>query len=135
MNLLRGWIRRRGTAAATLLLGKVEMAIPESVHAARPSLAARDDRAIAIGFRPEHVIDAGAGDEHVVTGRVELREGLGSECLVHVRVGVPDLEQSDALLVARLPPHTTLQIDMTAHLALDLGRASFFDLETGLAIV
>ena len=44
------------------------------------------------------------------------------------------VDPTDPLFVARLAPDTPLQIDSIAHLELDIAKASFFDLATGLAI-
>jgi multiple sugar transport system ATP-binding protein len=143
MNLLRG----RYTAAdggGSLRIGSASVSVPAGISA---SLSAYDGRDIAVGLRPEHLLegDGGASGSDVLTGKVAVREGLGSEVIVHVEVdaeGVDTAEIRDAtegggtgqMLVARLPPKTSLRVDDIARLHVDAAQMHLFDLETGLAI-
>ena len=85
MNVLRGVFRRTGEGGV-IAAGSQEVEVPASVLAARPSLAAYDGKEIAVGLRPEHLEDAALGGDtsHTISGTVEIREGLGSEVLLHV---------------------------------------------------
>jgi multiple sugar transport system ATP-binding protein len=136
MNLLRGRIRRGADDVLTVVLGRFEFRLPDSVVHDRPRLRDFDGVEIAFGIRPANIVEAAGGqsEQPTVKGTVELREGLGAESLIHVRLDVPTVDPSNPLFIARLAPDTRLQIDSTASLALDLCRASFFDLEDGLAI-
>ena len=145
MNMLRGTY---DAAASTLQVGSNTLSVPEAVKAARPSLAGYDGRDIAVGIRPEHIADADLGNTEGrsrLTGSVEVREGLGSEVLLHVeidagKVTAEDIEsetrgdEHSSVIVARVSPTTKLQPDQTANLAVDTEHLQLFDLETGLAI-
>jgi multiple sugar transport system ATP-binding protein len=145
MNMLHG---RYDAAAATLTVGSNTMSVPDSVKAARPSLSNYDGRNIAVGIRPEHIADADLGNTEGrsrLTGSVEVREGLGSEVLLHVtvdagKVTAEDIEsetpgdEHSSVIVARVSPTTKLLPDAIANLAVDTEHLQLFDLETGLAI-
>ena len=145
MNMLNG---RYDAAAGTLTVGSNTLTVPDSVKAARPSLAGYDGRNIAVGIRPEHIADADLGNvegRSHLTGEVEVREGLGSEVLLHVtvdagKVTAEDIEsetrgdEHSSVIVARVSPTTKLVPDATANLAVDTEHLQLFDLETGLAI-
>jgi hypothetical protein len=79
--------------------------------------------------------------------RVLLREGLGSEVVVHARLdgrapAAKAAQGEHALLgegdgvaiIARLDPRTTVGIDTDALLTVELERLHFFDPETGRSI-
>ncbi len=145
MNMLRG---RYDAAAATFTVGSNTLSVPEAVKAARPTLAGYDGRDVAVGIRPEHIADADLGNAEGrsrLTGNVEVREGLGSEVLLHVtvdagKVTAEDIESEtpgddhSSVIVARVSPTTKLVPDTTANLAVDTEHLQLFDLETGLAI-
>jgi multiple sugar transport system ATP-binding protein len=141
MNLLRGKYQS-GTGGGTIRLGSAIIALSE----APASLADYSGRDIAVGLRPEHLVEAPSADTpNTISGKVTVREGLGSEVIVHLDVdcsGVDTEEVRDAMegettgqsVSARLPPHTPLRIDDTAHLVVNASQLHLFDLETGLAI-
>jgi multiple sugar transport system ATP-binding protein len=145
MNMLRG---HYDATASTLTLGSSTVSVPESVRAARPSLAEYDGRDLAVGIRPEHIADAALGGTEgrsTITGNVEVREGLGSEVLLHVtvdagKVTAEDIESetrgddNSSVIVARVAPITKLQPDQPATLAVDTSHLQLFDLESGRAI-
>jgi multiple sugar transport system ATP-binding protein len=143
MNLLRG-VYTAADGGGTIRLGSATMTVPSSMAA---SLAAYNGRDIAVGLRPEHLTEAdgdGAGVD-MLSGTVAVREGLGSEVIIHVSVeadGVDTEAVRDAtegqgagqMLVARLPPRTPLHVDDTARLHVDTAQMHLFDLVSGLAI-
>ena len=145
MNMLRG---KYDAAAATLKVGSSTLTVPDAVRDARPSLAKYDGRNIAVGIRPEHIADAALGNtdgRSMLVGEVEVREGLGSEVLLHVlvdagKVTAEDIEsetpgdEHSSVIVARVAPVTKLLPDQTATLAVDTAHLQLFDLETGNAI-
>ena len=145
MNMLRG---RYDAAAGTLTVGSCTLRVPEAVRAARPSLAGYDGRDLAVGVRPEHIADAALGNTEgrsMLSGTVEVREGLGSEVLLHVtvdagKVTAEDIEsetrgdEHSSVIVARVAPTSKLLPDQTAQLAVDTEHLQLFDLESGLAI-
>jgi multiple sugar transport system ATP-binding protein len=139
MNLLQATFHRHDDGYS-LKIGSQTVTIPASVITARPSLAGYDGRTVAVGIRPEHVEDASFSTRtDRLEGKVEVREGLGSEVILHLLIDAPSAsKQGDdsvaSRFLARVDPHTTLQPDDTAQLAIDTTKMHFFDLETGLAI-
>jgi multiple sugar transport system ATP-binding protein len=145
MNMLKGTY---DAAAATLKVGSNTLTVPESVRSARPSLARYDGREIGVGVRPEHIADAALGGidgRSPITGTVTVREGLGSEVLLHVEVDAGKVTAEDiesetpgddmsSVIVARVAPVTKLNPDDTATLAVDTSHLQLFDLESGKAI-
>ena len=112
---------------------------PSSVMSAHPGLAAYNGRKVALGIRPEHIEDSAfvaTGDE--IRGSVEVREGLGSEVILHLSinatsVGTAGVETSQGFL-ARVDPRTALRVGDTASMRINADNMHFFDLETTLAI-
>ena len=90
-------------------------------------------------------MEGSAGAANTLAGKVLVREGLGSEVILHLEVdaqGVDTEAVRDAMegesqahtMSARLPPTTQLKVDDTAHLTVNPSQMHMFDLETGLAI-
>ena len=143
MNLMQG-ILSMSDAGGAVQVGSQSLRVPAAAFTARPSLASHAGRNIAVGIRPEHIFDAAlapaafAGD--VIRGEVEVREGLGSEVILHVRTdatsaGVGDAAgKAGATIVARVDPKTSLRPNDTETLAVDVNHLHLFDLETGAAI-
>jgi len=109
-------------------------------------LAGRNGVTVALGFRPEHVRRAAAGDTLRLAGRVALVEALGPALLVHAEIrgrtartaeapeGQLGQDADVATVLAALPPEDGARVDDRIELALDPRRLHVFDLETGLAI-
>ena len=143
MNLLRGRYETNG-AGATLKVGSATLSIAQPPA----SLADYNGRDVAVGIRPEHLSEAGGDNSGVnsINGTVTVREGLGSEVIVHLEVdasGVDTADVRDALegevttmqtVTAKLPPTTKLRIDDKATLHLDPAHIHLFDLHSGLAL-
>ena len=142
MNLLRGQYQVSGSGG-TVRLGSASVSISQPP----PSLAAYNGRDVAVGIRPEHLVEAtsGNGDLSALSGIVTVREGLGSEVIVHIEVdakGVDTADVRDALeggthgqvITARLPPSTKLHIDDSATVHVNGDQMHLFDLQTGMAI-
>ena len=90
MNLLEGRLQRESDGLA-LQLGSQQLALPAGLLDARPGLAQLVDQDVVVGIRPEEMEDDTLErrvDEHVasLSADVELREALGSELLVHLRI-------------------------------------------------
>ena len=143
MNLLRGRYQA-AEGGGTLRLGSATISVPQSMAA---SLADYNGRDVAVGIRPEHLTETSSGGSasDTLVGTVSVREGLGSEVIIHIEVdadGVDTAAIRDAtegaakgqMVSARLPPHTRLRIDDTAKLHVNPSQMHLFDLETGLAI-
>ena len=142
MNLLAATVSSNGDAT-TLSVGSNVLTVPASVSAAHPSLAGFDGRLVAVGIRPEHLTAAADGDPDTIKGVIDVREGLGSEVILHMAtdaVGVDTAaaenkaDTSERVVVARVEPHTTAQVGERAVLAVDTGRIHLFDLETGRSL-
>jgi len=140
MNLLRGRYQS-GPGGGTLRLGSATISLAD----VPPGLADYSGRDVAVGLRPEHLTEAAAGDPNTISGKVTVREGLGSEVILHLAVdchGVDTEAVRDAMegettgqsMTARLPPQTGLRIDDTAHLLVNPSQMHLFDLDTALAI-
>jgi len=142
MNLLRGRYQS-GQAGGTITLGSATISVPASKAAA---LAEHNGREVAVGIRPEHLSEAIADSTvNIIRGNVTVREGLGSEVILHVEVdahGVDTEAVRDATeggghgqtIAARLPPTTKLRIDESAALLVNPEQMHLFDLESGLAL-
>ncbi len=142
MNMLQATVTRNGDGT-TLRVGSNTLTVPPSVLAARPSLASYDGRRVAVGIRPEHLSSAADGAPDTISGVIDVREGLGSEVILHMvtdAIGVDTSEaenseeKSDRVVVARVEPHTTAQVGEQAVLAVDTSCIHLFDLDTGLSL-
>jgi multiple sugar transport system ATP-binding protein len=139
--------------ASSLKLGSQEIALPQALLQARPSLAAYAGRTLVVGMRPEHLPAAmnGSGSGSVLKGDVSLTEGLGSQLLVHFSIDAPRVQSEDvraaeeehlsasevtslgdgiALVDARVP----IRMSERASFAVDPERLHFFDPATGAAV-
>ncbi len=144
MNLLEGTLRVTGEAGS-VQFGSQHLNVPASVLAAAPRLRDYDGKRVGVGIRPEtmHDLALGGDDTSTISGVVELREGLGSEIVVHMRVDAPSVRPTDvddlsegegSLFVARLSPRSRVGIGDNVVLGVATDRLHFFDLETTLAI-
>jgi multiple sugar transport system ATP-binding protein len=157
MNLLHGSIGRDATGV-TLTLGSSRLALPAATLADRPALAGYDGREVIVGVRPEALSPAGGPVEGPsLPAEVELREALGPELLLHLRIdartAVPDearevaahdtaaaealqrqAEQDGATVVARFPVASAARVGDRVQVSLELDGLHFFDPDTGTAI-
>jgi len=162
MNLLQGRLEN-GDGVPMLRLGEQVLALDRELLDERPALQAWVGRALIAGIRPEELEDAAlagdAPDERRLRLRVQLREALGSEVIVHARIaarpaeteqieeltedlgvrtldgGGPDGDGAgETTIVGRLSPHSTVREGETAEVVVDTRQLHFFDPETGLGI-
>ena len=144
MNLLEGTLRLTGETGS-VQFGSQHLNVPASVLAAAPRLRDYDGKRVGVGIRPEtmHDLALGGDDTSTISGVVELREGLGSEIVVHMRVDAPSVRPADvddlaegegSLFVARLDPRSRVIIGDNVVLGVATDRLHFFDLATTLAI-
>ncbi len=148
MNMLEARIERRGDRLAAVA-GDAEIALDER-HVFVAPFAGRE---VVLGIRPEDLEDtAFAPPDHPrLRARVELREALGSEVLVHLGASArpamtdemrelaedmgEDRAVSDrAALVGRFSPKTAAVAGDEIDVAVDPGALHFFDPSTGHAI-
>ena len=144
MNVVRAGFTNDSDGPA-LTIGSQRIALSATAMATRPSLAAYDGRDVAVGLRPEHLAEnTDAGEHNLLTGLVTVREGLGSEVLLHIDVAADQVTAEDvgkdpagsgtATIVARVAPSTPLRPGDHATLAVKADDLHMFDLTTGLAI-
>jgi multiple sugar transport system ATP-binding protein len=156
MNLLEAEVERTGDDLV-LVLGSQRLQLGEGVPRALNDYAGRR---LIVGIRPEGLEDA-AFDEHrdtqqSLTAQVELREALGSEIVLHLRVDAAPAETeetrelaqdvgneraaagqdagSHAALVARVDRRSEAREHAAVTLSVDPNSLHFFDAETSLGI-
>lgn len=143
-----------------LNIGEEIVRLPAKVVKIRPALAGYIGRSIALGVRPEHIQEWRSEDQlrARLSGRVALTEALGPEQLVHFEVQAEPLmteevvqiardtdpgllqevareaERRSMLVVGRLSADCRLRSGGVLEIGIDLGRAHFFDKESGVAI-
>jgi multiple sugar transport system ATP-binding protein len=158
MNRLDVEVDRDGDRLA-IVLGSEPLVLDAT---APKALAAYAGRRIILGIRPEGLEDAtiehGGGAEQQLTARVELREALGSEIVLHLRVdatpahtdetrelardmgderaavGAAADDASSAVVVARVDRRSRALEGDEVRLAVEPDALHFFDPETSLGI-
>jgi len=160
MNLLQA--RLEDGRRPVLHLGEQTLALDGALLDARPALRAWMGRELIAGIRPEELHDAAlasdAPEDQRLRLRVQLREALGSEVIVHARIaaqaaqteqieeltedlGVRRLDgggdgdgAAETTIVGRLSPHSGMRAGEMAEVVVDTRQLHFFDPETGLGI-
>jgi multiple sugar transport system ATP-binding protein len=161
MNMLEARIEG-GDGGHEVVLGEERLPLDPETLSRRPGLAAYAGREVVLGVRPEDLEDgtlADGGGASRLRGRVELREALGSEVLVHFTVAARQAVTEDmrelaedvgddraleqltsgsrpegASLVGRFSPRTRVGDGETIEVAVDRRALHFFDRQSGLAI-
>jgi multiple sugar transport system ATP-binding protein len=154
MNMLEARVEARDGGVA-VVLGDARLDLD-----GHPWLAPYDGRSVVLGIRPEDLEDAAIADRDGgarLRGRVELREALGSDVLVHFTVAARQAVTDDmrelaadvgddrlvghlaggeqsATLVGRFSPRTRVVEGDTVEVSVDQRALHFFDPETGRAI-
>jgi multiple sugar transport system ATP-binding protein len=142
--------------------GSFRLAIPKEVFDQRPGLRAYEGRSVILGLRPEDLEDASlvaeAPADRRIRTRVLLREALGADVVVHLKIDAPEVltddvkeladdvgvealqaveqraQAGESTFLARLNPRTEARTDQVVELVVDVARLHFFDPGTGLAI-
>jgi len=160
MNMVDATITRRD-GRAFVEFGGNRLALGEPVLADRPGLERYVNRTVILGIRPEDMEDAelrsGAPEDHRISTRVDLREDMGSEVLVHFRVAAPPVltedtkelaadlgedvqelettaESNETTFIAKFDANTRVTEDRPIEVFVDTRAMHFFDPETGQAI-
>jgi multiple sugar transport system ATP-binding protein len=161
MNMLEATLDR-SNGGLTAAAGSQRLELPQSLVAARPALAEYVGRDVILGIRPEELEDAavaqnGHGAAGRLTGRVVLREALGSELMVHFTVDAPpaltedvrelaadvgderaaqglDAGASETTIVGRFAARSDVQEGQNVDVAVETSALHFFDPDTGLGI-
>jgi multiple sugar transport system ATP-binding protein len=158
MNLVEATIERADDGGMAVAFGSTRLALDPALVEARPALSAFEGRSVVLGIRPESLEDASLAAETTpdrrIRARVDLRESLGSEVLVHFQVDAPPVLTEDtrelsrdvdtggglrhgddrSTFVARLDPRTEAREREEIELALDTTRLHLFDPQTGRGI-
>jgi multiple sugar transport system ATP-binding protein len=163
MNMLEATIERSDGRLAAVA-GSQRIGLGEETLSARPGLEGYVGRPLVLGIRPEDLEDAtletDVPEDRRLKGKVELREALGAEIMVHfsveakpaltedVRELAEDLhgtseaaavqqseeEGAGALMVGRFGPRSRVRESDEVEVAVDTRSLHFFDAETGLAV-
>ncbi|HZR95501.1 MAG TPA: sn-glycerol-3-phosphate ABC transporter ATP-binding protein UgpC [Gaiellaceae bacterium] len=145
-----------GSPPMNILQGRIvdgAAVVGDATLPAPSRLATHEGRDVLVGIRPEAFEDAalaGADGRPRLRGRVELREALGSEVLVHFTTGGrlaatdellelaedagDDRATERATLVGRFSPKTRVREGDTIDVAVEPDALHFFDPGTGDAI-
>jgi multiple sugar transport system ATP-binding protein len=150
----------RANGGLAIKTGDQSIALGDEVLSRRPALKAYEGREVVVGIRPEDLEDAAIDTEapanRRVRGRVELREALGSEIMVHFTVEAPPAvtddvrelardvgeeavveakaDASHTTLVGRFSPRTEVRKGDVLEVTVDARSLHFFDLDTGMGI-
>jgi multiple sugar transport system ATP-binding protein len=158
MNMIEGQLERQN-GSLRVKAGDQTLTLDPHTLEARPGLAGYEGREVVLGIRPEALEDAALSDGvppgHRLHGTVELREGLGSEIVVHLAVrarpaiteDVRELaedigderavevgEDEETTIVGRFDSRSRVKEGETVEVAVDTHALHFFDPETGLGI-
>jgi multiple sugar transport system ATP-binding protein len=160
MNMLEATLERSNGGLAVEAGGQ-SIALGSETLDVRPALRAYEGKTVVLGIRPEDLEDAAIAtdtpDDRRIHGKVELREALGAEVMVHFGVDAPPALTEDVRELARdagdertasagaeATGHTTMvgrfsarsqvREGETAEVAVDTRALHFFDPETGLGI-
>jgi multiple sugar transport system ATP-binding protein len=161
MNMVEATVSRSNGAVYVEFAGN-RLRVDEELLKERPGLKRFEGQKVVLGIRPEDFEDASlvpkAPADRRIPAKVDLREALGSEVLIHFTVQAPvvitedtkelavdvgaealeDLknvaEQGESTFVAQLNPRTRAQRGQPIELHVDTARLHFFDPDTGLGV-
>ena len=158
MNMIEATLDRDASGWGVSFAG-IRLALDDETVSHRAALGRFEGRQVIVGIRPEDMEDAAIHDDarpdRVLAARVDLREALGSEVLIHFTVDAPPVLTEDTRelardagvgeleterhegrspFVARLSPRTEAQERQEIQLVVDTSRMHFFDPETGSGI-
>jgi multiple sugar transport system ATP-binding protein len=157
MNMLDATVQRTNGTVSLKVSDDQSIEVDQSCLDAHPALASYDGRKVVLGIRPESLEEASLAPDAPATrrlhGRVELREALGSELMVHFAIPHAELavteetkelarestvegglETAGALIVGRLGARAKVEEGANVEVAVDTRSLHFFDPDTGLGI-
>jgi multiple sugar transport system ATP-binding protein len=159
MNMVEATLDRSdGQLVATA--GSHSISLDDETLAARPAIESFVGSKVILGIRPEDLEDAALEPDtpadRRLRGTVELRESLGAEVMVHLKVdatpaltedvrelaqdmdavAVADLAEgvTETTIVGRFGPRSRVREGEVAEVAVDTRTLHFFDPESGLGI-
>jgi multiple sugar transport system ATP-binding protein len=128
MNFITGRVRAEDGG---LVFDEGSLRLPLPASAVEP-LRHHVDREIVLGIRPEDIHDprtmAPGMSTAPVAARVEVVEPTGSEVLLYLTTG-------KSSFVARVDPQNVPVVDQQVELAVEVGKARFFDPETQASLL
>jgi multiple sugar transport system ATP-binding protein len=159
MNMLEATLERQNGDVA-VVAGAQRIALDDHTLSQRPALRRYIGRPIVLGIRPEDLEDAalagGAAQGAQLKGKVELREALGAEIMVHFtadakpamtedvkelaedvgddRIAEQEIKPLEASLVGRFGARSRVKPGDQVDVAVDTRQLHFFDAESGLGI-
>jgi multiple sugar transport system ATP-binding protein len=159
MNMLEATLESQN-GGVTVVAGSQRITLDEHTLSQRPALRRYTGRPIVLGIRPEDLEDAalagGAAQGAQLKGKVELREALGAEIMVHFtadarpamtedvkelaedvgddRVAEQEIKVEEATLVGRFGARSRVKPGDQVDVAVDTRQLHFFDAESGLGI-
>jgi multiple sugar transport system ATP-binding protein len=161
MNMVEATLGRANGGLAAEAGGQ-RIVLGEEAVSARPALKKFEGRKVVLGIRPEDLEDAALASDvptdRRLRGKVELREALGSEIMVHFTIDAPPALTDDVrelaqdigderavqeaaegtkqhtTMVGRFGARSNVRVGETAEVAVDTRSLHFFDPESGLGI-
>jgi multiple sugar transport system ATP-binding protein len=153
MNLSEATITEENSHT-TIRLGSQTLSLPGEVFTKRPALRRYIGRDVTVGIRPEDIEDASLVTDHPHDQRLRSKattvEALGFEKIVYFDIDAEPVFSADALdmeegaeevmaaqntrMAARFDANSAMQVGDEVEAAVFIGKAHFFDPETGLAI-
>jgi multiple sugar transport system ATP-binding protein len=159
MNLIEATVEKSNGGLA-VKTGDQRIVLGDETLQRRPALRTFEGREIVLGIRPEDLEDAAIDKEapadRRMRGRVELREALGSEIMVHFTIEAPPAvtedvrelardvgdestvdakaDASHTTMVGRFSPRTEVRPGDVLEVSLDTRSLHFFDPDSGMGI-
>jgi multiple sugar transport system ATP-binding protein len=150
----------RSDGGFSVKVGSETLALDAELLTKRPKIRAYEGRKVIVGIRPEHLQDAAlvpdAPADRRLRGPVQLREALGSDIMVHLRIDAPpaltedvlelaqdvdaaalhDLEEArdGTTMIGRFGAESRVREGETAEVFVDTRALHFFDPDTSLGI-
>jgi len=123
MNFLECCLQQQDGGRLVLVSEKLAIDLPEDWISALSGITGQQ---ITLGVRPENIVP-GSGDDRT-QAKVEVVEPLGSETLLHLRVG-------GQALVVKAGPDYKPRIGEMIGISFEMDKAHIFNTETGITIV
>jgi multiple sugar transport system ATP-binding protein len=162
MNMLEAQLER-SNGSLSAVIGEQRLAIDPEAVANKPALKNYEGRRVIMGIRPEDLDDAAivpnAPSDRRLRGKLELREALGSEIMVHFTIDakraitedVKELaedvggaaaaqvlaeagQEDGMLMIGRFGARSRVGVGDAIEAAVDTRTLHFFDPDTGLGI-
>ena len=158
MNMVEATLERANGGLAAKV-GSHSIDLGDETLDARPGLTGYEGRKVVLGIRPEDLEDAALAsdipDTRRLSGKIELKEALGSEIMVHFTVDAPPALTEDVrelakdagdersvqedgaretTMVGRFGARSEVSEGKAAEVAVDTRALHFFDPDSGLGI-